>query len=357
MSSKVGSAQAQAEIQRAMAEWSKVIKLAWQPGSSSTAARTVNILFGRAAHGDPYPFDGPGGVLAHTFYPAPPNPEPIAGDMHLDDDENWHVGANTDLFSVTLHELGHALGLGHSDNPSAVMYPYYKMVTTLAADDKSAILSLYAAQDGAPVTPVTPAPPAGPVTLTVNVPASTTSASSIALSGTVTGANGAVSVTWSAAGNSGSAQVNGTTWSIGSVPLAMGANRITVTATSQTGQASLPVTVTRTSPAQTPPPQTPPSGPHPGGNDTTPPALQISSPGGTSVSASSDSIAFRGSASDNVGVVRVTWSTSMGFAGTASGTTQWAAQIPLIFGYNTVTIRAFDAAGNSSWRSVVVVRR
>ena len=33
-----------------------------------------------------------GGVLAHTFYPAAPNPEPIAGDMHLDNDENWNAG-------------------------------------------------------------------------------------------------------------------------------------------------------------------------------------------------------------------------------------------------------------------------
>jgi len=54
-------------------------------------------------------------VLAHTFYPSPPNPEPIAGDVHLDDDEEWVIGSDlsvrsVDLFSVSLHELGHALG-------------------------------------------------------------------------------------------------------------------------------------------------------------------------------------------------------------------------------------------------------
>jgi len=32
------------------------------------------------------------------------------------------------------------------DDPTAVMYPYYRMVTTLAAPDKAAILTLYAAQ-------------------------------------------------------------------------------------------------------------------------------------------------------------------------------------------------------------------
>ncbi len=71
---------------------------------SSTAHQTVTSLWASYSHGDSYPFDGPGGVLAHTFYPANPNPEPIAGDMHLDDSVSWHIGTNTDLFSVTLRQ-------------------------------------------------------------------------------------------------------------------------------------------------------------------------------------------------------------------------------------------------------------
>ena len=63
---------------------------------------------------------------------------------------------------------------------------------------------------------------------------------------------------------------------------------------------------------------------------------------------------FSGTASDNVGVTRVYWSTNMGYSGTATGTTQWTASIPLITGSNTVTVNATDAAGNVSWRSVVV---
>jgi hypothetical protein len=46
----------------------------------------------------------------------------------------------------------------------------------------------------------------------------------------------------------------------------------------------------------------------------------------------------------------------MGQSGTASGTTSWSAPIPLLVGSNVVTIRAYDTAGNSGWRSVVVTR-
>jgi len=125
----------------------------------------------------------------------------------------------------------------------------------------------------------------------------------------------------------------------------MGANTITMKAADMSSQVSHAVTVTR----QTPSPGSP--------ADTTPPALTIVSPSGGTTSTSLDSITFQGTATDNTAVTSVTWSTNMGASGTATGTAQWTAKIALITGYNTVTIRAFDASGNSAWRSVVVSRR
>ncbi|MCK4963217.1 MAG: matrixin family metalloprotease, partial [Anaerolineales bacterium] len=133
----------EAEVERGLNVWSLYAEITWTEAASSGLSRSIDIKWAVGDHGDGYPFDGPGGVLAHAFYP-PPNPEPIAGDIHFDDDETWRIGSHFDVFSVALHECGHSLGLGHSSNPDAVMYAYYQMVTGLHQDDIDGIRSLYA---------------------------------------------------------------------------------------------------------------------------------------------------------------------------------------------------------------------
>ena len=171
---KVEANSAYAEVERAIREWTRFANITLTPTDRADALRTVAIRFAGGAHGDEYAFDGAGKTLAHTFYPAPPNSEPSAGDLHLDADEDWQVGGGIDIFSVVLHEMGHALGLGHSTQPGAVMYPYYRVATGLAADDIAGIQDLYgapAAPSQAPTTPTgpglqPPTTPAAPVTPT-----------------------------------------------------------------------------------------------------------------------------------------------------------------------------------------------
>jgi hypothetical protein len=341
-STKLDAAQANQELLRALNAWTQYAPIKFVAGQSAGAARTIYIQFLSKDHGDGFPFDGPGGVLAHTFYPAPPNPESVAGDMHLDADENWHIGTNTDLYTVAVHEAGHALGLAHSDNPAAVMYPYYRLGANIATDDIAGIQSLYGAPGGTS-TPATPVAPTPSLALTISTPAknSSTTAATIAVAGTTSSGQGTVRVTWQTDhGSSGSA--TGTTqWSAPSVPLVVGSNTITVTASDSSRKAVQTVTVTRTTPPVV---------------DHTPPSITLSSPAGTVVTTRAGSIDLKGTASDNVSVTKVTWQSNTA-SGTATGTTSWTASaVPLLLGDNVIIVRAYDAAGNSAWRSLLVIR-
>lgn len=93
--------------------------------------------------------DGPYTTLAHAFQPGTEAifgaGGTIAGDIHLDSSDDWVN--NFDLPTVLLHELGHSLGLAHSDDITAVMYPYYGGPNlTLSADDIAGIQAIYGAE-------------------------------------------------------------------------------------------------------------------------------------------------------------------------------------------------------------------
>ncbi|XP_053169165.1 stromelysin-1-like [Hemicordylus capensis] len=140
----MNSADVDKEIEKAFKVWSRVTPLTFTKVSQGDA--DILISFAAQEHGDFNSFDGPGGTLAHAYAPSPH----IGGDAHFDEDENWTTGLEgSNLFVVAAHEFGHSLGLYHSQDPKALMYPVYRYPqhskNVLSQDDITGIQQLYGA--------------------------------------------------------------------------------------------------------------------------------------------------------------------------------------------------------------------
>ncbi|CAH1130895.1 unnamed protein product [Ceutorhynchus assimilis] len=128
-----------AEVQRAFNVWADYTDLTFTAKSGQVH---IEIRFESGEHGDGDPFDGPGGTLAHAYFPV------FGGDAHFDATESWSINSyrGTNLFQVAAHEFGHSLGLSHSDVRSALMAPFYRgydPTFTLDQDDVDGIQALY----------------------------------------------------------------------------------------------------------------------------------------------------------------------------------------------------------------------
>ncbi|MFI5530266.1 matrixin family metalloprotease [Kitasatospora sp. NPDC051853] len=74
-----------------------------------------------------------GGTLASAEFPP-------RGKLHFDLVETW---TESSLFNVALHEIGHVLGLAHSDDPSSLMFPIDRNTSLVDAESIDAVRSLY----------------------------------------------------------------------------------------------------------------------------------------------------------------------------------------------------------------------
>jgi len=132
-------------LRSAYDRWAAVTPLSFAEDVVSPDMR-IGFFSGNHGDGSNNAFDGSSGVLAHCYYP-PPNGGDLAGDCHFDEAESWSVAlpvTGIDLPTVALHELGHGLGLAHSNVSSAVMYAYYGGARRdLTQDDIQGIQSIY----------------------------------------------------------------------------------------------------------------------------------------------------------------------------------------------------------------------
>src|SRR5262249_8352383 len=185
-------------------------------------------------------------------------------------------------------------------------------------------------------------PPLSPYT-TLSRPSPTsastysTSSTVLTLGGTAADNVGVTQVTWATSRGASGTATGTTNWTASGIPIQLGPNVLTVTAQDAAGNAA---TATFTITA----------------GDAIPPTVPTPSPTSAPTHPSSDPVlTVGGTAADNVGVTQVTWATSRGASGTATGTTSWTASgIPIQLGTNLLTVTAQDAAGNTGTATLTV---
>ncbi|NIS80518.1 MAG: hypothetical protein GTO14_10020, partial [Anaerolineales bacterium] len=190
---------------------------------------------------------------------------------------------------------------------------------------------------------IKPATAAPSVSVTITSPTSgpnySTDLATITIGGSASAGLGLSVVTWSN-DRGGSSTCSGTdSWSTGSITLYLGANVITITAEDTGANTASDVLTVNYNPT-----------------DAVAPSVWITSPtSNATYSTNSSSITLSGTASDNVGVVEVTWSNSTGGSGTCTGTDSWSTgSITLVSGDNVITVTAMDAAGNTTTDTITV---
>jgi hypothetical protein len=156
----------------------------------------------------------------------------------------------------------------------------------------------------------------------------------VSISGTAAHDAGIRRVYWSNNRGGSGVCIGTTVWSA-TVSLKTGQNVIVVTAESVVGTTSTDtLVVTRTSPEVT-----------------------ITGPTTSNTYTTDRSpLTITGTASDDVGIISVSWSNDRGESGKCSGTTSWTAVgIPLASGQNIITVTATDASGNTGTDVLVVI--
>jgi hypothetical protein len=131
-------------IAQAFQSWASVAPLTF---TQVNGTADINIQFAS--------IDGPENILGET---CPPYNPCDSGSVTLDSDETWALTtpqgySDISLLAVASHELGHAIGMLHTNDQNALMYPEYSpYVLAPAQDDIAGVQRLYGVGGAGPVT-------------------------------------------------------------------------------------------------------------------------------------------------------------------------------------------------------------
>ena len=146
LDSKLGAGQWESSILNAFQTWAENSNInVGQVADGGQPGGTAGPAQGDSRFGDirisAIPL--PAGVAAITS-PYDPSTGTFSGDMILNSNDNFNTQGGLDLFTVALHEAGHAYGFADSADPTSFMYNVYQgPQTTLSPAAISALQGLY----------------------------------------------------------------------------------------------------------------------------------------------------------------------------------------------------------------------
>lgn len=131
-------------VWKALRAWGKLMPLDLQ-NVSSHGNRTITVGYaygGPSACSDFSPNHQ--GDVAQAW--SPEAVLPCRGTIYFNTAYDWTD--DRDFYSVALHEIGHALGLNHVDDPKAVMYYEENRAVRLRGADRIVLCERFSCQDG-----------------------------------------------------------------------------------------------------------------------------------------------------------------------------------------------------------------